>query len=41
MDRNYYYRILGLSEGATPNQIKTAYEKRMAKLDSADYRDDP
>lgn len=41
MDRNYYYRILGLSEGATPNQIKKAYEKRMAKLDSADYRDDP
>lgn len=41
MDRNYYYRILGLTEGATGQQIKQAYETRMAKLDSDDYRDDP
>ena len=41
MDRNYYYRILGLTEGATGQQIKLAYETRMAKLDSDDYRDDP
>lgn len=41
MDRNYYYRILGLTEGATGQQIRQAYESRMAKLDSADYKDDP
>lgn len=41
MDRNYYYRILGLTEGATTQQIKQAYEIRMEKLKSADYRDDP
>ena len=41
MDRNYYYRILGLTEGATTQQIKQAYEIRMEKLRSADYRDDP
>ena len=41
MDRNYYYRILGLNENATSKQIKQAYEERIAKLSSADYRDDP
>lgn len=41
MDRNYYYRILGLTEGATVQQVKQAYETRMAKLSSADFRDDP
>ena len=41
MDRNYYYRILGLNEKATSKQIKQAYEERIAKLSSADYRDDP
>lgn len=41
MDRNYYYRILGLTEGATTKQIQQAYESRIAKLNSDDYRDDP
>lgn len=41
MDRNYYYRILGLTEGATSRQVEAAYKERMTKLDSADYRDDP
>ena len=41
MDRNYYYRLLGLSEGASQQEIRAAYETRIARLDSDDYRDDP
>lgn len=41
MDRNYYYRILGLQQGATNQQIKKAFESRMARLSSPDYADDP
>lgn len=41
MDRNYYYRILGVRSDATPAQIKAAYETRIARLNSADYDDEP
>lgn len=41
MDKKYCYRILGLAPGATPAQIKEAYENRIAKLGAPDYRDDP
>lgn len=41
MDRNYYYRVLGLRSDATPAQIKAAYNSRMARLDSADFADEP
>ena len=41
MDRNYYYRILGLRSDATPAQIRDAYNIRMARLDSADFADEP
>ena len=41
MDKRHYYRILGLSEGATAAQIKQAYSKQMTKLKSPDYADDP
>lgn len=41
MDRNYYYRLLGLREGASQQEIRAAYETRIARLDSDDYRDDP
>jgi len=41
MDRKYYYRILGLQEGASAGDIKKAYELRMERLRSADYADDP
>ncbi len=41
MDRNYCYRILRLTEEATSEQIKQAYDARMAKLNSDDYKDDP
>ncbi len=41
MDKRYYYRILGLSEGATAAQVKQAYSKQIAKLKSPDYADDP
>ena len=41
MDRKPYYRLLGLTEGATAAQIKDAYEKKMHKLRSDDYADDP
>lgn len=41
MDRNYYYRELGLRPGATNQQIKKAFEDRMARLSSPDYADDP
>lgn len=41
MNDRYYYRILGIaSENPTPQQIKKAYEQRIAKLKSADYSDD-
>ncbi|MBR5229484.1 MAG: hypothetical protein IKW01_01405 [Firmicutes bacterium] len=41
MDRNYYYRVLGLRPGATNEAIKKAYNSRMARLASPDYADDP
>ncbi len=41
MDKKPYYRLLGLTEGATAAQIKDAYEKKMHKLRSDDYADDP
>ena len=41
MDRNYYYRVLGVRSDATPAQIKAAYNARMARLSSADYDDEP
>ena len=41
MDRNYYYRILGVRSDATPAQIRDAYNIRMARLDSADFADGP
>lgn len=40
MDKNYYYRVLGVKRDATPEQIKKAYDARMARLNSADYADD-
>ena len=41
MDRNYYYRILGVRPDATPAQIKAAYDARIARLSSADFADEP
>lgn len=41
MDKKPYYRMLGLNEGATAAQIKDAYEKKIHKLRSDDYADDP
>ncbi|MBQ4649624.1 MAG: hypothetical protein IJB73_02860 [Firmicutes bacterium] len=41
MDKKYYYRALGLQQGATNQQIKKAFESRMARLSSPDYADDP
>ncbi|MGN0735699.1 MAG: hypothetical protein ACI4LP_07835 [Anaerovoracaceae bacterium] len=41
MDRNYYYRILGVREDATAQQIKQGYEERVKRLKSPDYADDP
>ncbi len=41
MDRNYYYRILGVRPDATPAQIKAAYDARVARLSSSDYADEP
>ena len=41
MDRNYYYRVLGLQPGATNQQIRTAFENRLERLSSPDYADDP
>ena len=41
MDDRYYYRVLGITlSNPTEQQIKNAYEQRMAKLKSADYSDD-
>ena len=41
MDKRYYYRVLGLPEGAGIAQIKAGYEKTVRKLKSPDYADDP
>ena len=41
MDKRYYYRMLGLAQEASYDKIKEAYEKKMSKLKSADYQDDP
>lgn len=41
MDRNYYYRILGVRDDATAQQIKQGYEERVKRLKSPDYADDP
>ena len=41
MDKRYYYRLLGLREDATPQQIKDAYTQKVRKLKSDDYADDP
>ena len=41
MDKKYYYRLLGLQEGADRKKIDAAYEKRRRMLQSADYADDP
>ncbi len=41
MDRNYYYRVLGVRPDATPAQIKAAYEARITRLNSADYDEEP
>ena len=41
MDKNYYYRILGLRSDASQTQIRKAYNDRIAKLSSPDYDDDP
>ena len=41
MDDRYYYRVLGITlSNPTEQQIKNAYEQRIAKLKSADYSDD-
>lgn len=39
MDRSF--AILGIREDATKQQVKEAYERRMKKLKTADYADDP
>lgn len=41
MDRKYYYRLLGLQEGAAADKIEAAYKEKLRKLSSADYADDP
>ena len=41
MDKKNYYRLLGLRPDATNQQIKNAFESRMARLASPDYADDP
>lgn len=40
MDKNYYYRVLGLRPDATKADIKKAYNSRMERLSSPDYADD-
>ncbi len=40
MDRNYYYRVLGLRNDASAADISKAYRARIARLNSADYADD-
>lgn len=41
MDRSDYRRILGVGEDATREEIKRAYENRIARLKTADYDDEP
>lgn len=41
MDNREYYRILGLREDATREQIEKAYKEKARKLKSEDYSDDP
>lgn len=41
MDKKYYYRVLGVKEAATAQQIKQGYEERVKRLKSPDYADDP
>lgn len=41
MDNRYYYRLLGLRDDASSQQIKDAYENKIRKLKSDDYADDP
>ena len=41
MDRRYYYRILGVREGASTADIKKAYDRHMRRLNLPDYADDP
>ena len=41
MDKKYYYRMLGITRSnPTQQQIREAYDQRMAKLNSSDYEDD-
>ena len=39
MDRDF--ALLGLREGASKEEIRAAYERRLAKYKTADYADDP
>lgn len=41
MDRRYYYRLLGVREGASTAEIKKAYDRHMYRLALPDYADDP
>jgi hypothetical protein len=41
MDKRYYYRILGVREGASAADIKKAYDRHMRRLNLPDYGDDP
>ncbi len=41
MNKGYYYRVLGLRDGASQEQIKAAYSEKCRKLKSEDYADDP
>lgn len=41
MNRTDAYRILGLREGAAPAEIKKAYEGRIRKYRTPDYKDEP
>jgi len=41
MDKRYYYRLLGVREGASISEIRAAYGKQMNKLKQPDYADDP
>lgn len=41
MDKLQYYRILGIREDATQEQIRRAYTTRLSRLKSSDYEDEP